>query len=116
MSTDVLILGAGPAGAALARQLALAGFKVVLTDRAAFPRSKPCGEFLSPQCTPYLVALGLPSLLADTGAFAVRGLQLGGFGAQATGHFAPLHHAKYEEGVNGTPETGLFDPRHLAGR
>ena len=90
MSTDVLILGAGPAGAALARQLALAGFKVVLTDRAAFPRSKPCGEFLSPQCTPYLVALGLPSLLADTGAFAVRGLQLGGFGAQATGHFRAL--------------------------
>ena len=90
MRTDVLILGAGPAGSALARQLAQAGFAVVLADRAAFPRSKPCGEFLSPQCTPLLTGLGLSSLLVDGGAWPVAGLQLGGFGAEATGHFRAL--------------------------
>jgi geranylgeranyl reductase family protein len=40
---DVLVVGAGPAGATAARTLARAGLRVRLLDRARFPRNKPCG-------------------------------------------------------------------------
>ena len=40
---DVLVAGAGPAGASAARALAAAGLDVLLVDRSAFPRTKPCG-------------------------------------------------------------------------
>lgn len=44
---DVLIVGAGPAGAACALSLAGAGLKVALLDKASFPRDKICGDALS---------------------------------------------------------------------
>jgi geranylgeranyl reductase family protein len=40
---DVVVVGAGAAGGAAAFQLAHRGLKVLLLDRASFPRSKPCG-------------------------------------------------------------------------
>ena len=47
-ASDVLIVGAGPAGSATALFLARVGFDVTLLDRAVFPRDKPCGEYLTP--------------------------------------------------------------------
>ena len=44
---DVIVAGAGPAGAVAARTLAAAGFDTLLVDRAAFPRNKPCGGGIS---------------------------------------------------------------------
>ena len=44
---DVLILGAGPAGAAAAILLADSGARVALLDAARFPRSKPCAGWLN---------------------------------------------------------------------
>jgi geranylgeranyl reductase family protein len=44
---DVIVAGAGPAGAVAARTLAAAGVDTLLVDRAAFPRNKPCGGGLS---------------------------------------------------------------------
>jgi geranylgeranyl reductase family protein len=44
---DVIVAGAGPAGAVAARTLAAAGIDTLLVDRAAFPRNKPCGGGLS---------------------------------------------------------------------
>ncbi|MEX2245453.1 MAG: NAD(P)/FAD-dependent oxidoreductase [Dehalococcoidia bacterium] len=40
---DAIIIGAGPAGSTAARELAQAGARVLLLDRASFPRDKPCG-------------------------------------------------------------------------
>jgi geranylgeranyl reductase family protein len=40
---DVAIVGAGPAGSTAAYRLARAGARVLLVDRATFPRDKPCG-------------------------------------------------------------------------
>jgi geranylgeranyl reductase family protein len=42
-SYDVAIVGAGPAGSTAAYRLASAGARVLLLDKAAFPRDKPCG-------------------------------------------------------------------------
>src|SRR5262245_55026545 len=55
---DVAVVGAGPAGAATATHLARAGWRVVLVDRALFPRDKPCAESLSPAAEPLLAELG----------------------------------------------------------
>ena len=46
-SYDVIIVGAGPAGSTAAKFIAEEGFKVVLIDKAKFPRNKPCGGALT---------------------------------------------------------------------
>jgi len=40
---DVVVIGAGPAGSTAAYRLARAGARVLLVDKARFPRDKPCG-------------------------------------------------------------------------
>ncbi len=40
---DVAVVGAGPAGSTAAYRLARAGARVLLLDKAHFPRDKPCG-------------------------------------------------------------------------
>src|SRR5690348_16953802 len=42
-SFDVAVIGAGPAGSTAAHRLATAGARVLLVDKAVFPRDKPCG-------------------------------------------------------------------------
>ncbi|NIA22060.1 MAG: geranylgeranyl reductase family protein [Anaerolineaceae bacterium] len=44
---DVIIVGAGPAGATCARLLGRQGHSVVMIDRAKFPRKKSCGGWVS---------------------------------------------------------------------
>jgi geranylgeranyl reductase family protein len=44
---DVIVAGAGPAGAIAARRLALAGLRVLIVERIALPRQKPCGGGIS---------------------------------------------------------------------
>jgi geranylgeranyl reductase family protein len=44
---DVLVVGAGPAGSATAIRLSRAGMRVLLVDKARFPRDKPCGGGLT---------------------------------------------------------------------
>lgn len=47
LETEVLIVGAGPAGSAAARVLAAAGRAVTVVDKATFPRDKCCGDGLT---------------------------------------------------------------------
>jgi geranylgeranyl reductase family protein len=44
---DVAVIGAGPAGATTAYRLARAHARVLLIDKATFPRDKPCGGGLT---------------------------------------------------------------------
>ena len=57
--TDVLVVGAGPAGSAAAAWAADAGHDVVLADAAVFPRDKACGDGLTPRAIAELDRLGL---------------------------------------------------------
>jgi len=56
---EVLVVGAGPAGSACARQLAVAGFDVLLVDQHDFPRDKVCGDGLIPDAHAALRRLGV---------------------------------------------------------
>ena len=49
----MLVVGAGPAGSATAMHLARGGAKVLLADRARFPRDKPCGGGLTGRALRY---------------------------------------------------------------
>ncbi|WP_244931434.1 geranylgeranyl reductase family protein [Nocardioides sp. W7] len=76
--TDVLVVGAGPAGAAAAAWAARGGADVVLADAAVFPRDKTCGDGLTPRAIGELQRLGLEDWLR---AHTVnQGLRAHGFG------------------------------------
>jgi flavin-dependent dehydrogenase len=55
----IAVVGAGPAGSAAAFHLATAGRDITLVDRAAFPRDKVCGDWLTPMAVEALAAMGL---------------------------------------------------------
>ncbi len=67
MDSQVLIVGAGPAGASAAIALAQAGVKdVLMVDRDHFPRDKTCGSGLSPAALELAEFLGVgPELRAQ---------------------------------------------------
>jgi geranylgeranyl reductase family protein len=66
MSTrDVIVVGAGPAGAAAATTLAEAGLDVALIDKATFPRDKICGDGLTALALRILEDLDLDPLAVD---------------------------------------------------
>ncbi|HEU4783826.1 MAG TPA: NAD(P)/FAD-dependent oxidoreductase, partial [Ktedonobacterales bacterium] len=91
---DVAVVGAGPAGSAVATYLAREGWRVALVDRSAFPREKPCAEALSPAVEPLLAELGaLDSILADHPA-RLRGFRVyAPNGRFFQGDFAAAHDA-----------------------
>jgi flavin-dependent dehydrogenase len=56
---DVIVCGAGPAGSVAAMVLARGGVRVLLLDRARFPRDKLCGDTVNPGTAAILARLGL---------------------------------------------------------
>jgi geranylgeranyl reductase family protein len=63
-TTEVLVVGGGPAGAACAYWLADAGHDVVLLERKHYPREKTCGDGLTPRSVRQLEDMGLGDDLA----------------------------------------------------
>lgn len=76
--TDVLVVGAGPAGASAAAWAARAGRDVVLADAATFPRDKTCGDGLTPRAVAELDRLGLGDWVRSH--TVNQGLRAHGFG------------------------------------
>ncbi|WP_345770449.1 geranylgeranyl reductase family protein [Blastococcus saxobsidens] len=79
-ATDVLVVGAGPAGSSAAAWAARAGHDVVLADAAVFPRDKTCGDGLTPRAIAELDLLGLGDWSRSKARN--RGLRAAGFGRQ----------------------------------
>jgi flavin-dependent dehydrogenase len=75
--TEVLVIGAGPAGAAAAIQFARAGRDVLLVDRCRFPRLKPCGEYYNPECCRLLGELEVLGRIEAAGAVRLPTLAMG---------------------------------------
>ncbi|MCV7230377.1 menaquinone reductase [Mycolicibacterium komossense] len=78
-STDIVVVGAGPAGSAAAAWAARAGREVLVIDSAAFPRDKACGDGLTPRAIAELQLLGLGPWL--DGHIRHHGLRMTGFGS-----------------------------------
>ncbi len=69
LSTDVIIVGAGPAGCAAAIDLCRNGIDVIILDKATFPRDKCCGDGLTTDALRILDELGLrPESIANWNA------------------------------------------------
>lgn len=84
---DVLIVGAGPAGAVAATVLARAGARVRLVDRARFPRDKLCGDTVNPGCLAMLRRLGLAGAIEEMGLGVAGMLVTGDRGVAIQGRY-----------------------------
>jgi flavin-dependent dehydrogenase len=73
---DVLIIGGGPGGSTAARLLAKSGWSVAVVEKAAFPRRKVCGEYLSPTNYPLFNQLGILSAFLQSAGPEVHRIEL----------------------------------------
>jgi menaquinone-9 beta-reductase len=84
---DVLIVGAGPAGALAALRLARAGASVLVLERARFPRHKLCGDTINPGAVRELEAAGVAGCVRPH-ALAIDGMRVtGARGAAVDGRY-----------------------------
>jgi menaquinone-9 beta-reductase len=60
---DLVVVGGGPAGSSAAWRAATSGARVVVVDKAVFPRDKPCGDGLTPRAVASIGAIGLENEL-----------------------------------------------------
>ena len=74
LACDVLVVGAGPAGSAVAAALASRGRDVLLVETHAHPRPKACAEYASPRIVEELERLGLRDWQAD--ALSLAGMRV----------------------------------------
>ena len=79
-STDVLVIGGGPAGASAAYWLAQYGHDVTIVERKSFPREKTCGDALTPRAVHQLNEMGLADQLTKFHRY--NGLRATGMGRQ----------------------------------
>ena len=101
----MLVAGAGPGGSAVAALLARAGFRVMVVDRAAFPREKACSEYMSPEAVRLLDGLGVVPALERAGAVPLEGTAVtASRGSRLHGAFARAGHRPFRP-------TGLSVPR-----
>jgi flavin-dependent dehydrogenase len=73
--SDICILGAGPAGNTLAARMAEFGHRVLLIERATFPRAH-LGESLSPGVLPLLDVVGTRDAVEAAGFLRVRDVRV----------------------------------------
>lgn len=65
---DVIIVGGGPGGSTCATNLGKAGHRVLLLDKARFPRDKICGDGITGKSRGFIKKLGLLGEMENSGA------------------------------------------------
>ena len=73
---DAIVVGAGPAGSALAAGLAGDGARVLLLEQAHHPRPKACAEYASPMIAEELARIGIPETGWSDDAVALTGMHI----------------------------------------
>jgi flavin-dependent dehydrogenase len=73
---DVLVVGGGPAGSLSAALLSARGHRVLLLDKARFPRHKACSEYINPAAAHLLAALGLDGDLNALAAHRLAAMRI----------------------------------------
>jgi geranylgeranyl reductase family protein len=102
LDADVIVVGAGPAGASTAWALASQGVDVLVLDRARFPRDKVCAEYLSPQASRILSDMRVLDEVEATSPAHLAGMRVRAPNGQyADGDFAASH------GFRGFRDKGL---------
>jgi flavin-dependent dehydrogenase len=91
--TDVVIVGAGPAGSVAGALLARAGVRVRVVDRATFPRNKLCGDTVNPGTLARLRSIAL--------ADGIEGRALRVDGMLVTGECGASIEGRYPDGQSG---------------
>jgi 2-polyprenyl-6-methoxyphenol hydroxylase-like FAD-dependent oxidoreductase len=87
MNSQIVIVGAGPAGLAAAIQLSGRGLAVTLLEKASAPPDKACGEGLMPSGVVQLSALGVRERLGPHDCHQLKGVRyIQEDGSCATGH------------------------------
>jgi len=73
---EAIVVGAGPGGSATAALLAAAGHRVLLLDKAGFPRHKACSEYVNPEGARILRDLGLEGDVLAAGAHRMEAMRV----------------------------------------
>ena len=71
---DAIVVGAGPSGSACAALLAGKGARVLLIDKAKFPRDKTCGDAVGGKALNVLSELGIEKALVQKGFLRSSGI------------------------------------------
>jgi flavin-dependent dehydrogenase len=116
---DVVVVGAGPAGALAAYETARRGLAVLLVDKASFPRWKVCGSCLNGWALATLSGVGLGGLTRRLGAVSLDQLHLAARGCHARVYLpqgAALSRSAFDAALVGAAvEAGaVFLPRTYA--
>ena len=78
MSYDLIVVGGGPGGATAAGLAASAGLKVLMVDRAVFPRDKICGDAISGKSIDVLKKLGVRDRIIERPSIESGGILFSG--------------------------------------
>lgn len=105
-TTDVLVVGGGPAGASAAWWLARQGHEVMVVERRVPPRDKTCGDALTPRAFAHLVEMGLGDELAEMHPH--RGVRVVGHGRTIELDWSSLHDTRAGRHL---PDHGVVVPR-----
>jgi menaquinone-9 beta-reductase len=95
---DVIVMGGGPAGSTVATLLARQKYRVLLVDRARFPREKVCGDILLPDTMRSLTRLGLHERITASAHHLgqIKGVSTAGTTFAVAGEYYSLKRVEFD--------------------